>query len=111
MEVESQGKQRDYERDWAQFTTLKYLVHATKEHIVFIDTDNDLDWATTNEYEHKSPVKHNAIMNEAALLESTPCTGMAESVRLHFKRLIGEGMVRSFEHDYVSASSILVDRI
>jgi hypothetical protein len=108
MEAESHDKQRDYEKDWAQFTTLKYLVHATKEHIVFIDTDNDLDWATTDVYEHKSPVKHNAIMNEAALLESTPCTGMAASVRLHFKRLIGEGMVRSFEHDYVSASSMLV---
>ena len=108
MAAEPQGEQRDYEKNWPQVNTLKYLVHSCKEHIVFIDTENDLDWVTIDEYEHKSPVKHNAIMNKAALLESTPCTGMAEGVPLHFKRLIGEGMVRSFQHDYVSASSMLV---
>jgi len=46
-------------------------------------------------------------MNEAALLETTPCTGLPENVRIQFKRLIGEGIVRSFEHDYGSASKML----
>lgn len=46
-------------------------------------------------------------MNDAALLESTPCQGLGLDTRLHFKRLVGEAIARSFKHDYSAARRML----
>jgi hypothetical protein len=102
-------RKRQYEENWPEVTNLRYLITSTDKYIVFIDTDIDIDWISLIEDDsgNGSPSKHNQIMNEAALLETTPCTGLPENMRMQFKRLIGEGIVRSFEHDYDSASKML----
>jgi hypothetical protein len=88
----------------------KQLVLATAHFIVFIDTDLILDWMTTREYDEAGPKNlrlHNSILNDAALLESTPCDGLGHDIKLHFKRLLGEAVARSLEHDYASAKTML----
>src|SRR5205807_7149363 len=47
------------------------------------------------------------IVNEAALLEVTPCEGISPARKLQFKRLLGEALARSFDHNYAGARQML----
>lgn len=91
------------------------LIVSTRNYIVFIDEDGDLDWETTVEYDDTATKdkkydidKHNSITNDAALLEATPCNGFEDQVKLQFRRLIGEAIACSFDHDYVNARKMLL---
>jgi hypothetical protein len=100
----------DYQEQWAHLDP-QYLIRQTKGFIVFIDKEGDLDWETTSEYDeegHQDDDAHNSIMNDAALLEVTPNEGLQPRQVLWFKRLIGEAMVCSFEHDYGNGRKMLV---
>jgi hypothetical protein len=103
-------KQRgDYADSWAHITP-KYLIKSTEYYVVFIDDEGDIDWETSPKYDskgHDDLRKHNAITNGAALLEVTPCDGLRADMKLHFKRLIAEGIVCSFDHDYENAEKML----
>jgi hypothetical protein len=109
IKPEPGSAKRSYEKNWPEVTTLRHLITSTDDYIVFIDTDIDIDWITkeSGDSEDILSARHNEIMNEAALLEATPCDGLPENVRMQFKRLIGEGLVRNFENDYDSASKML----
>jgi hypothetical protein len=68
----------DYAENWGHIT-YKYLIHAAEHYIVFIDNEGDIDWESSPEYDakgHPDLHKHNAITNDAALLEVTPCDGL-----------------------------------
>src|SRR6266481_8689081 len=100
---------RDYETRWPD-CKVKHLILSTKKFIVFLDDVIDVDWVTPREYDaegHQDRTKHNSIINEAALLEATPCDGVSLSVKTHFKRLIGEAIARSLDHDYGRAHEML----
>jgi hypothetical protein len=100
----------DYADKWGHIKS-SYLILAEEHFIVFIDKDGDIDWETSPEYDakgHKDDHKHNAILNDAALLEATPCDGVRADRRAHFKRLIGEAIVRSLDDDYASAETMLM---
>ena len=87
-----------------------HLVMAQAHFIVFIDKEGDVDWETSSEYDkdgHADENKNNLILNDAARLETTPCDGLAVETRKHFKRLIGEAIARSLDHDYASARGAL----
>lgn len=102
-------KRGDYADKWAHIKST-YLVLADAHFIVFLDDAGDIDWETSPEYDekgHKDIQKHNAIMNEAALLEATPCDGVRADRKQHFKRMIGEAIVRSLGDDYTSAETML----
>jgi hypothetical protein len=99
----------DYAQKWSH-VKYRYLIRSAENFIVFIDDDLDIDWITSPEYDakgHKDNERHNSILNDAASLEATPCDGLRADMRLLFKRLIGEGITRSLEHDYVSAAKML----
>lgn len=92
MSQTTEAKRGDYAERWSHIKP-KYLIHAAANYIVFIDDDIDVDWESSPQYDetgHKNGAKHNAILNEGALLESTPCHGLGVDTRLQFKRLIGE---------------------
>ena len=110
MSSTTEGMRGDYADRWADIKNIKFLIHAAADYIVFIDTDNDLDWETTPQYDKAGPKnlsKHNAILNDAELLETTPCSGLELNTKLDFKRLIGQALCRSFEHDYVCATKMM----
>jgi len=99
---------REYEVLWPD-CRVKHLVLSCEEFIVFIDHENDLDWSTSQKYEEDTSerVARNGIVNEAALLEVTPCEGISPARKLQFKRLLGEALARSFDHDYAGARQML----
>jgi hypothetical protein len=87
-----------------------YLILEAEEFIVFLDPDLDVDWMTSKQYDDggpKDPSRRNEILNRAASLECIPNDHHKRSVRLNFKRMIGEGVARSLDNDYDSASRIL----
>jgi hypothetical protein len=86
------------------------LVLETDGFVVFLDDKLDLDWQTTDDYDLKGPkdaVKNNKILNRAAALEATPNEHHPYGIRLNFKRMVGEGVARSLDHDYESAETVL----
>lgn len=98
---------RQYELMWPDYKP-KHLILSTEGFIVFLDDVLDVDWATSAAYDgHRDVNKHNAVINEAALLEATPCDGVSLAIKTHFKRLIGEAVARSLDHDYVGANQML----
>lgn len=99
----------DYEKQWPGLD-VEHLVLSTKDFIVFVDSKLDVDWATSANYDEigaKDLTAHNEILNKAAFLESLPSEKSCKKVKLHFKRMLGEGIVRSIKHDYVSAQRML----
>jgi hypothetical protein len=100
---------RGYEILWPD-CNVKHLVLSNEEFIVFIDPEDDLDWSTSDKYDEDGKgdeAARNGIINEAALLEATPCEGISSARKLQFKRLIGEALARSFDHDYAGAQKML----
>jgi hypothetical protein len=100
----------DYQERWNHLAP-KHLIRQTKDFIVFIDKEGDIDWETTSEYDEGGPedsVTHNSILNDAALLEGTPNEGLQLQQISQFKRLIGEALACSFEHDYKNAREMLI---
>ena len=99
---------QDYEERWP-YLDVQYLVLSTNEFIVFIDSDLDVDWKTSDEYDqkgHENIEKHNLILNRVATLECIPNEHQNKKVRLNFKRMIAEGVARSLKHDYENAEKI-----
>jgi hypothetical protein len=107
------GAQRAYKSRWSDHK-IGYLIRSTEEYVVYIDTDGDIDWSTTDDYDARterstsfSVEKRNAVIADAALLEVTPCEGLSAEARQHFKRLIGEALVCCFDMDYTGAKKTL----
>lgn len=95
---------------WANLP-VRVLILETEDFIVFLDDDHEVDWKTSTEWDRQGPQdasKHNAILNEYALLEATPCEGLRPAVVRHYRRLIGEAVARSLKHDYRNATQALV---
>ena len=89
---------------------VEHLVLETDEFIVWLDHDLDVDWQTSKKYDEagpKDPVAQNEVLNLAAVLECVPSDHHERDIRLNFKRMIGEGIARSLDHDYESARKIL----
>lgn len=102
-------KKNDYSDVWSAVKT-DYLIRSTNSYIVYLDDDGDVDWQTTIEYDRNDAgdlIKHNAILSDEAVLECTPCQGLALQTTKHFKRLLGEALAYSFEHDYANARQML----
>lgn len=100
----------DYDEEKWGWLDVKYLIVDTQEYIVFIDSEYDIDWKTTDKYDgegHKDLSKHNDVMNTVALYECKPISDFDEKTRLDYKRLLGEAVARSLSHDYVKATNIL----
>ena len=91
-------------------TEVHYLILKTDDFIVFLDSDLDVDWQTSERYDEvgpKDPGEHNAILNRVAALECIPNDHHKSSIRQNFKRMVGEGVARSLDHDYDGAKKIL----
>ncbi|HEX4113783.1 MAG TPA: hypothetical protein VH020_14720 [Stellaceae bacterium] len=90
---------------------ISFLIIATAKYLVFIDREGDLDWSTNDEpdkpWSFAGDIHFNAVLNRVATLETTPCPGLPADMKRHFKRLVGEGISRAMEADYVGAQQIL----
>ncbi|MBE2889655.1 hypothetical protein [Geobacter anodireducens] len=97
-----------FERD----LDIHYLILQTKDFVVFLDKELDVDWKTTDAYDARQEgdsLSRNKIKNRMASLECIPNDHLRTNIRRNYKRMLGEGLARSFNHDYENAMSILDD--
>jgi len=110
IDMEQNKKMQDYEKRW-KIDNIKYLIiESPDEYIVFIDNSFDVDWKTTDEYDkngkYQDP-KFHAILSKEANVESIPNDHLQDSIRLNFKRLLGEAIARSLEGHYKNAEELV----
>jgi hypothetical protein len=99
--------------DWPKTKPLK-LITATKDYIVYIDRSEDVNWESTQKYDEEQSQctsydlkSHNSIGNGEALLEATPSSHFDKETKLNFKRILGEAIACSLDHDYQGAQEML----
>jgi hypothetical protein len=86
-----------------------HLILETEDFIVCLDPELDVDWQTSAKYDqsgHKDPKRYNEVLNRAAALECIPNDHHRRSIRLNFKRMVGEGVARALEHHHDCADEI-----
>jgi hypothetical protein len=89
---------------------VEFLVIVTEQFIVYVDKALDVDWSFRGVANDDSPgdrAEFNAVLNRVATLETMPCDELARSMKIHFKRLLGEGVARGLEGNFESAQSVL----
>lgn len=99
----------DYDKHWAGIEK-EQLVFASKDIIVVIDKELDVDWETTEEWDNVGPAdraKHHAIVSQATKIEVTPYSGFRKDEIIKFKRLLGEALAQSFQNEYENAQELL----
>lgn len=87
-----------------------YLIRSTEHFIVFLDSQGDLDWITTREYDKESPKydqKYHENINRCAILETFSTQGMPKQEVLRFRRLIGEDLVCNLYFEFDSVKIVL----
>jgi len=99
----------DYNHIWGHIQT-HFLIRVTESYIIFLDKDEDIEWQTTVAYDQQPPPdekKHNSILSDEAVIECSPSSGLSIETKRQFKRLLGEALACSFEHDYQNARRLL----
>lgn len=87
---------------------IAFLVLEEDTFIVCIDSEGFVDWSSNAEFKgHKDEAAHNNILNQMALLESTPIYALKEKIQQSYKRMLGEAIARSLSGDYKNAATIL----
>ncbi len=99
----------DYHEKWAHME-LAHLILSTKDFVVGIDKNGKIDWETSVEYDDRvleNDAKHRSLLGRASLLEETPSEYLQAGAQFSFKRLIGEAIALSLQHDYSNAAKML----
>jgi hypothetical protein len=103
---------RKYELTWPGLP-IKYLILSTKNYIVFLDYENDLDWQTSDEFENRTlsteqKCGYNQIKNEIDSTGSIPIGNLDEKIVIGFKIQLGEALIRAFESDFDNAHKMVM---
>src|ERR1043166_6307401 len=86
----------DLRQAWG-WIPVRHLVLASRGYIVFIDEELEVDWKSTAEWDdaHRGEREEfGLVLNRAAAIEFSEWDSSDEQRTLHFKRQIGEAIVR-----------------
>lgn len=102
-----------YDDAWPNQRDRKLLIRATKNYIVVIDKNGNIDWETTTEADAdlvsrpNDNKKYTDVISEAATLETAIHEGWSEKTTASYLRLIGEAIANSLEGHFDRASATL----
>src|SRR5258708_24878313 len=95
---------------------IKYLIMEHDQFIVYIDRTDDIIWETNDEYTNARkedpnyiPDEFRKILSREAKIDASRSEDLNESVRIRFKRLLGEAIARGLSCNYENADSVLDD--
>jgi hypothetical protein len=91
---------------WADINNALERVLEADEFFVFINTDGNCDYKTSDVYDKTGPkdkAKYARLMSEAAEVENLSHEFLPYTSKLAFKKLVAEGIVRCLEHEYAAA--------
>ena len=109
---------QEYYRHYFGDITDKYLIAVDYDnnkqspktgYIVYIDVDNDLDYADYREYADNDPV-HKEMLRHIAnlqLAEAVPTKHLDDNVQIEFKRILGAGYVHALNGNFDDIPDII----
>jgi hypothetical protein len=105
----------DYRDQWKSHEdNVSVLIRRTEQYIVYIDKEDELDWATTNVYDRRvesmggfNAVRHAEIDISIGLAQAVPVKELPQKTVHAYLTLVGHAMVCRFELQYDSAASVL----
>lgn len=87
------------------------IIRMTKEYIVYIDKQNNIDWETTEVYDSnktdKDKIESEKALSHCLIAEHKPTGGLSDEAILSFKTIIGEAIVNCLETNYKGTFEIL----
>lgn len=103
----------DYASKWA-YIDQHVLIRRTADYCVAITSKIKLDWATTDGFDIAEKAlsvdalkSRGELLADVALAEASLCEELSETVRIHYKTLLGEAIVLTFSDQYESATRVL----
>jgi hypothetical protein len=91
----------------------KRIIRVTKDYIVYIDKNNNIDWETTDQYDNaklnENSKTHEKLLSQCSIVEHKPFYGLSEASIISFKIIIGESLVNCLENNYQCSTEILVE--
>lgn len=73
------------------------IIRITKEYIVYVDRQNNIDWETTEAYDSKKTdedkIESEKALSHCLIAEHKPTGGLSDEAILSFKTIIGEAIV------------------
>jgi hypothetical protein len=91
---------------------IKTLVVAAESYIVYIDTDDYVEWSYNDKYEEAEEFekKHAIVLARIAYLEEISNDTFKGSEKLAFRRLLGESIARLFKEKNEEEASQILDK-
>ena len=88
---------------------IRHLVRASQQFIVWIDTDGDIDWKTSDELDADGDARarRSEVRARATVLETVSFAGLDPGIVFNYKRHIAEGLAHSFDGDFNGAIKLL----
>jgi hypothetical protein len=103
----------DYNTTWDTYPH-SHLIRASRHYKVFLDSNGELDWVTSPEFDKEKDARAlpqkkaaNLVLGRVAIAQSAPSETLDEQVRLRFNHLLGEALVCSFEDDFETAEKMV----
>ena len=103
----------DYLEQWSHIEAVS-VIHSTQDYIIYIDTDNEVNWETTRRYDNSLDSKPeyslaalNEIINEGVVLEGKVDSGFGDAIKRQVKRLICEAIACALEFDYAGGRRMI----
>jgi hypothetical protein len=105
-------KREDYFEMWGLNQDEDYLIMASRNYVVWLDKNGDVDWRTTPQWDKKLDAEFkngelSAVLNQVAELHSYPVRRLTDRKKRSFRVMIGEGLARAFEFDPKNAKEML----
>jgi hypothetical protein len=102
-----------YEELWGRQhkDNCKIIIRITKNYIVYIDKENNIDWETEEAYDALKSSDNNSnrekVLSQCLIAEHKPIGGLSETSILSFKTIVGEAIVNCLEDNYDGSNDIL----
>ncbi|WP_343654147.1 hypothetical protein [Paraburkholderia caribensis] len=103
----------DYESKW-KYIDQYVLIRRTADYCVAITKKIRLDWGTTDAFEaaekaasDEARKSHAGLLADVAFAEASLCDELSETVKIHYKTLLGEAIVLTFLGQYEAATRML----
>jgi len=103
----------DYASKW-KYIDQHVLIRRTADYCVAITSKVRLDWGTTDAFDaaekaasDEARKSHAGLLADVAFAEASLCDELSETVKIHYKTLLGEAIVLTFLGQYEAATRML----
>lgn len=101
----------DYQKDWPDVNIGFLILSVPKRFVVFLDSNNDLDWKTTDEYDknisNEEQKALDAIKTRLSSLSHFFRPNLSQEIIIEFNKQLGEALALALNKNYEQAEKML----